>query len=321
MLIATPYRDFDVRDRRPPKVISEVRKTYLNSAATNSRPKLSAELLVKCNTEKNWHHRRVQIRGGLLYVSSTPGEQTSTAMRLPLRHLSLQAGPQPNSIAICRGSNIVLTLQTVDKKSFDQWVKILAIELIRQTPLDAIKYLDILTLAECWTKTADPCPKDWNFNNITQTKTSPSISYDVPDSPRRSTRIPDWPESPAVSPVKSPSQSSENTEEVIETLLKKCQNVETYVPVKEKLFLFESLCKMGRKVRSSEDVSSRVDTTAITKRAKSCHDLSNIQTHIAVREICKYFEHRGGDEKDRSITEQKNIGGLRHLRFQKSVTT
>lgn len=41
MLIATPYRDFDVRDRIPPKVIAEVRKTYLSSTVNGMQLRLS----------------------------------------------------------------------------------------------------------------------------------------------------------------------------------------------------------------------------------------------------------------------------------------
>ncbi|CAH1183058.1 unnamed protein product [Ceutorhynchus assimilis] len=189
------------------------------------------DLMIKCGS--TWCKRRVQVRAGQLHVSEP------TSMKMPLRHLSLQAGPLPHSLAICRGQNIVLTLQTQNEQTFDQWVKTIAIELIRQTPVDAIKYLDILTLGE-------------------RVKVKPP-----------------------------PNSNCDSPEEVVETLLKKCQNTETYVPVKEKLCLFESLCKMGRKVRSSEDVSSKPFRKPEPKRAKSCHDLSNMN---AVREICKYFE-------------------------------
>ncbi|XP_076269168.1 uncharacterized protein LOC143201830 isoform X2 [Rhynchophorus ferrugineus] len=281
----------------------------------------AGELLVRCNSDKNWYHRKVQIRGGLLYVCSAPGENGSATVRLPLRHLSLQAGPLPHSLAICRGLNVVLTLQTADKKSFDQWVKIIAIELIRQTPLDAIKYLDILTLAESWTRDDAACAKDWNFNNIPAKELSP-LNCAHTSTPIKTVRIPEWNYEQATKAPEitiSTAHCSDDSEEVIENLLKKCQNVETYVPVKEKLFLFESLCKLGRKVRSSEDVSLRLETS-VAKRAKSCHDLSNMHTHIAVREICKYFEHRVESDQSKSNI-QKSGAILRHLRSQKAVTT
>lgn len=198
----------------------------------------------------------------------------------------------------------------------------LAIELIRQTPLDAIKYLDILTLAECWTRRDDSYSKDWIFNNVAIQKEERHLSCknSRTDGDKEAANwifqgIPSPnSKSPTIESNKNISnkhfvknvetlnnfqhftQCPNSPEQVIETLLKKCQNVETYVPVKEKLFLFESLCKMGRKVRSSEDVSSKFQKST-TKRTKSCHDLTNINTQIAVREICKYFEDRETRQK------------------------
>lgn len=187
-----------------------------------------------------------------------------------------------------------------DESSFDRWVKTLAIELIRQTPLDAIKYLDILTLAKCWSRIESKCAKDLNDNDVFLQK-DPEKNHRVDEEPRL---VPSCCEklplktgnvAQAISKINSSEVRPKDPEEVVETLLKKCQNVETYVPVKEKLFLFESLCKMGRKVRSSEDVSLKPEKST-TKRAKSCHDLSTLNTQIAVREICKYFENKGTGE-------------------------
>lgn len=198
----------------------------------------------------------------------------------------------------------------------------LAIELIRQTPLDAIKYLDILTLAECWTRRDDSYSKDWNFDNVASQKDEPYLNCEKsrtdgdkeaanwifqgnPSPHSKSPNIKSNKNNYSKHFVKNVeslnnlqpfTQCPNSPEQVVETLLKKCQNVETYVPVKEKLFLFESLCKMGRKVRSSEDVSLKFEKST-TKRTKSCYDLTNINTQIAVREICKYFENRETRQK------------------------
>ncbi|XP_050295843.1 uncharacterized protein LOC126735777 [Anthonomus grandis grandis] len=302
MLIATPYRDFEVRDKHPPKIISEVRKTYLNSPGTGLRLTLSGEVLVKTATDNTWYPRRVQVKNGQLNVFSLPGASGPSSIRLPLRHLSLQVGPLPHSIAICKGSNTVLMLQTPNEKAFGKWVKTLAIELIRQTPLDAIKYLDILTLAEYW-KRRDINKEDWTVNKEKEDQISnKNFNIQLP-------RVPDWNNQELDQNqqyekdinrnfvetknknvvIVDKETTNPNAEKVIESLLKKCQNVEVYVPVKEKLFLFESLCKMGRKVKSSEDVSTKPQMP-ISKRTKSCHDLSD--RPVAVRDICKYFEER-----------------------------
>ncbi|KAL1497699.1 hypothetical protein ABEB36_008616 [Hypothenemus hampei] len=279
MLIATPYRDFDLIERSPPKIIAEVRKNFISSTTVISlRPKLSADLLVKNPTDEKWFESKVQVMGGQLQVlSAVP--LAKSPIRIPLRHLSLKVDSITLSLSVCRGQNIVLTLQIKDEKAFDIWVKTLAIELIRQTPLDAIKYLDILTFAEYWNRKDD--------NNYTKNNTSMDIRESIKEqntqpivlSNKNSYNNKNWKDNREIN----------NPANAVETLMKKCQNVENYVPVKEKLFLFESLCKMGRKIRSSENVSIKNEIT--TKKAQSCHDLSSISKQISVREICKRFEN------------------------------
>lgn len=142
-----------------------------------------------------------------------------------------------------------LCFQTGSEHAFDLWVKTIAIELIRQTPLDSVKYLDILSLTECWNR------KQSSTEDTTQKNQNPDPPCSPPD---------------------------------VETLLKKCQNPESYVPVKEKLILFESLCRLGRKVRSTEDVTAKPEVET-TKRARSLHDLSScLGAQVAVREMCRY---------------------------------
>lgn len=306
MLIATPYRDFDVGDKSPPRVISEIRKTcgsYYFSPA-NFRAKISGDLLLKIGNDKNWWPRKVSVRCGQLLVSSSCSQTGSLSLRLPLRHLSLQAGPLPNSLSLCKGQNKVLTIQTADEESFREWVKTIAIELIRQTPLDAIKYLDIFTIADCWKRREPTYHKDWNFNYTTQkSQQSPEPVCKSCEQNQISTSLQE--------PLKVP---SEVEEKYVEDLLKKCQDTQNYVPVKEKLFLFESLCKLRRKVRSTEDVSEKVDS--ITKRARSLHDLSNLNSQNAVRQICKYFENKNNDDQPtkRLVKSDSQLNDLYRIR-------
>lgn len=282
MLVAAPYPRFE-----GPKIIAGIRKKDIVSPTPNIRPRLSGELLVKCGHEKNWWPRKVTVRGGHLVVSSRRTDDSLPTLRLPLRQLSLQAGPLVNSLALTKGSIIVLTIQTSTEQHFDLWVKAIAVELIRQTPLFAVKYLDILNLTEL-SKRKElenancPCKsqEETNKNDNPSEKNSTPCPRTVQMHPKDSSTSSDV--------CRAPGKLVE--EKTVETILKKCQNVETYVPVKEKLVLFESLCRLGRKVRSTEDVSYRSDVE--TKRARSMHDLSNVGPHVAVREICKYFENK-----------------------------
>ncbi|XP_019871536.1 uncharacterized protein LOC109599923 [Aethina tumida] len=291
MIITTPYRNFDVRDKSPPRIISEIRKSYASCNYPNIKTKITADVLMKCGGDGSWWPRRIHIRGGQLHVSGAQ-DGGPTALRIPLRHLSLQTGPIGRSLSLCRGDNVILTLQARSEKEFDQCVKTIAIELIRQTPLDAVKYLDILTIADCWKRQAQNCEKDWNYNYLKDA--NECADNDEVDAVQNTSS-----HSEPI-PVKDPDVPVVE-EKAVEDLLKKCQNVENYVPVKDKLFLFESLCKLGRKVRSTEDVSNRVVPECCAKRARSMHDLSNLNTHIAVREICKYFENKSEYEETKKV--------------------
>lgn len=75
-----------------------------------------------------------------------------------------------------------------------------------------------------------------------------------------------------------------------------CQDTEKYVPVKDKLALFESLCRVGRLARSSEELAAEAEQ-ALAPRARSLHDLTRERSpHVPVREICKFFEKFGSSE-------------------------
>ncbi|KAF5291391.1 hypothetical protein FQR65_LT01701 [Abscondita terminalis] len=226
------------------------------------------DLLVLCANEKRWFPRKVTVRGGQLLIG---GDINSEGLRIALRHLSLSAGALPNSFALCKGQNAIITIQTASQRAFKLWVKTIAIELIRQTPLEAVKYLDILNLTGCWS--SEDSKEDWFCNGVNHNRER-HCRYCVNFQNNK---------------LKHDQFPNEKTS--IEILLKKCQNSEKYVPVKEKLVLFESLCRLGRKVRSTEDVSFKINLD--NKRASSMHDLSSNSTKV-VRQICKYFE----DKKD-----------------------
>ncbi|PSN46489.1 hypothetical protein C0J52_19102 [Blattella germanica] len=129
-------------------------------------------------------------------------------------------------------------------------------------------------------------------------------------------------------PVRKMSDSDSERDDVddkeVAALLLRCQQVDNYVPVKEKRRLFESLCRRGRRLAQSTDNLSTVGVAEVKlrrkKRARSLHDLSRCtKSSVAVREICRYFEQRGQDPpKERSVEEsprhkpptgERSVGG------------
>lgn len=228
-------------------------------------------------------------------------------------------------------------------------MKTIAIELIRQTPLDAIKYLDILTLTpqlhstpKHETEAEKDCnhnsiistpilhdsiiqpvvtnndfrPKCLDFNNLDENRNHINLEQEErlnitqslptiinPSEQFLSLNIP---------PVRPPRHNDINKkaelllppaddEQTVEILLKKCQNADSYVPVREKLKLFESLCRLGRIQNDDSTVTN--NSKYGTKRARSLHDLSHsqypAQNVAGVKQICKYFETKNDENKDK----------------------
>jgi hypothetical protein len=120
------------------------------------------------------------------------------------------------------------------------------------------------------------------------------------------------------------SDSDSDLEDVDEkemaALLRKCQQMDNYVPVREKKRLFESLSRLGRRfAQSSDNLCSTAGGSEVKmrrkKRARSLHDLS--RGSVAVRDICRYFETRGQLAQDAGqhqnvslVTKSKYAGTL-----------
>lgn len=192
---------------------------------------------------------------------------------------------------------------------YGRWVKTLAVELMRQTPLDAVRFLDILGI------TATIATR--GFEDETEgesTQMGFRKNYERGRAKRRvcvSNRVPECVEkrharAQSSDPVRKMSDSDSELEDVDEkeimALLRRCQQVDSYVPVREKRRLFESLCRQGRRLaQSSDNLCSAGRMTEVKlrrrKRARSLHDLSR-SSSVAVKEICQYFETRGQLEQD-----------------------
>ncbi|XP_011876632.1 PREDICTED: uncharacterized protein LOC105566873 [Vollenhovia emeryi] len=96
------------------------------------------------------------------------------------------------------------------------------------------------------------------------------------------------PNSPPAVPV-----TASPCEEDVAKLLERCQRVDHYVPVREKLTLFESLSRLGgRLARSTEDLgrTSAKPSPRGKQRARSLHDLNRGARALPVREMCRFFE-------------------------------
>lgn len=112
---------------------------------------------------------------------------------------------------------------------------------------------------------------------------------------------------PMVTFTKSPSSSTLTEppcEEDVAKLFERCQRVDHYVPVREKLTLFESLSRLGRLARSTEDLG-RTSTNPCPKgkqRARSLHDLNRGARVVPVREMCRFFEGDADQPLEKAMT-------------------
>jgi len=211
-------------------------------------------------------------------------------------------------------------------------VKTLAVELMRQTPLEAIRFLDILGI----TATIATTRGYGDEAGCTRGESSEDSDVSIRNSPkdslmRETSHLPQEQSefkcqrgrtkqrvrvmnsvsecgekrpvrAQSSDPVRKMSDSDSELDEVDEkemaALLRRCQQVDSYVPVREKRRLFESLCRRGRRLaQSSDNLCSTAGVAEVKlghkKRARSLHDLS--RSSVAVRDICRYFETRGQD--------------------------
>lgn len=226
--------------------------------------------------------------------------------------------------------------QAETDEEYERWVKTLAVELIRQTPLEAIRFLDILgitaTIATRGYDGEGSCmrrvPGDESDMSLRSSPEASLMREDFQPPRERAqlqcenncttnyergrakqrvlveNRVCECKEkrlrAQSSDQVRKMSDSDSDVEDADEremaALLRRCQQVDNYVPVREKRRLFESLCRRGRRLAQSSDNLCRSAGTAEVKlrrkkRARSLHDLS--RSNVAVREICRYFETRG----------------------------
>ncbi|CAG2064181.1 unnamed protein product [Timema podura] len=169
---------------------------------------------------------------------------------------------------------MVLPFQAGSQHQYDRWVKVLAVELLRQTSLEDIKFLDILAITA----------------TLGQAQEERGRARSRGVQSRRS-------------------HLSPGGDREVAALLAKCQQVESYVSVREKRRLFESLSLSNQRLAQSTDnlYTEELVSPEICgkKRAHSLHDLS--RSSVAVKEMCRYFEERGRQD---NVSRPNNVPEL-----------
>lgn len=124
------------------------------------------------------------------------------------------------------------------------------------------------------------------------------------------------------------SESESGDEAAVNELMVRCQKGDKYVSVRDKRLLFESLCRRsGRRFVCSSDNISEIaavsDHCSIPKqppRTQSLHDLTRYNS-VAVKEICRYFEQRGGSRGETTTRSPSPECRLRLEDRRKDVVT
>lgn len=300
-----------------PRIISEIRKVHSHSRQLHyakqhsptigsiqnflSEPRIAGELLVHVpvNEESDekkllhgiWSRKLLIIRSGSLEISYQPN-----TYRIPLRQLHLVSSDlHKNTFVLKRhDASILILIQTVDKKQFEIWVKVIAIELIRQTPLNRVKFFDILTFDTLRENHTSSSTIDYHNSSFKQ----PHINIDTTPITKPKTSTPKF-EFQSLKREHRPNDTANNA------------------LFREKILFFESLSRLGRLVHSSEDLSHH--PTTIRSRNVSCcssvqefvpcatsspNTSSNIcnndsnrqsihlQTSIIVKQMCQLFENK-----------------------------
>ncbi|XP_012267593.2 uncharacterized protein LOC105692751 isoform X1 [Athalia rosae] len=164
-----------------------------------------------------------------------------------------------------------------------------------------------------------PIPQQTRTSGVESVSVSSLTSLTSPPPSSSTTKLRDL-SCPTSSSPRSPTSFSvvtEPCEEAVARLLERCQRVDHYVPVRDKLTLFESLSRLGgRLARSTEDLgrAKAIPSPRGKQRARSLHDLNRAAKSVPVREMCRFFE----GEKCEDIS---RISNGQRSRFSDSLST
>ncbi|CAH2043970.1 unnamed protein product, partial [Iphiclides podalirius] len=99
----------------------------------------------------SWAWVRAAVRGGCLLAWRDGTLPRRPAARLPLRHLHLRAAARlPNAFQLSRlrDDAPVATFQACNEAEYARWVRALCVEILGQTPLPQVRFLDVLPAAD-----------------------------------------------------------------------------------------------------------------------------------------------------------------------------
>ncbi|XP_032518997.2 uncharacterized protein LOC116771287 [Danaus plexippus] len=99
----------------------------------------------------SWSWVRVAVRGGCLLAWRDGTLPRRPAARLPLRHLHLRAAaalPNAFQLSRLRDDSAVATFQACNATEYARWVRALCVEILGQTPLPQVRFLDVLPAAD-----------------------------------------------------------------------------------------------------------------------------------------------------------------------------
>ncbi|XP_026742358.1 uncharacterized protein LOC113504299 isoform X1 [Trichoplusia ni] len=100
---------------------------------------------------ESWAWVRAAVRGGCLLAWRDGTLPRRAAARLPLRDLHLRTAPTlPNAFQLSRlrDDSAVATFQTCNAAEYARWVRALCVEILGQTPLPQVRFLDVLPAAD-----------------------------------------------------------------------------------------------------------------------------------------------------------------------------
>ncbi|XP_063626093.1 uncharacterized protein LOC134797680 [Cydia splendana] len=106
---------------------------------------------------------RAAVRGGCLLAWRDGTLPRRPAARLPLRHLHLRpAQTLPNAFQLSRlrDDAAVATFQACNATEYARWVRALCVEILGQTPLPQVRFLDVLSAADTAIREPKKPPQD-----------------------------------------------------------------------------------------------------------------------------------------------------------------